>query len=582
MDRVVNGNGHQTAEDREACRDRILSNNYYDFIFSVGETIRNELNDENRRCIEQASNRFWIGHIPQYRDINDMIAISTYDAIPKLFGLMDSSNMEKIGVTRLQNQPYLNLTGRGTLIGIIDTGIDYRHPAFRYSNGESRILRIWDQTIQTGVMPNAANYGSEYTQEMINEALASENPLEIVPSVDEIGHGTFMAGIAAGSASIENDFIGAAPDAAIAVVKLKQAKQYLRDYYFIEPNAAAYQENDIMLAVKFLVMLSLETKLPLVILMGLGSNMGGHSGSTYLDIYLGEVASQIGMAVITAAGNEGNRNSHYEGRLVDGQQYDTIEIVVAEGKRGFTAELWTQLPETLSISIVSPTGEIVPRHVARIGRNEVFDFLFENTKIYIDYQMPGGYVGNFLAFLRFQDPTPGIWQIRVYGANITTGEFHMWLPIHEFIGDGTYVVRSSPYITITEPSTAYQPITVSTYNHRDDSIYLNSGRGYTRGNFIKPDLAAPGVNIYGPIPNGEYGIKSGSSIAAAHTAGAVAILLSWGIVERHDLTMDTGSIKGYLVRGAVRKDGIIYPNREWGYGSLNIYNTFEALRNTNR
>ena len=165
---------------------------------------------------------------------------------------MDQTALEVSGILKMQNQPVLALKGRGVLIGFIDTGIDYTNPAFRYSDGSSRIVRIWDQTIQDGTPPVGILYGADYTREQINAALLSENPYDLVPSRDMNGHGTFLAGVACGSESENGDFIGAAPQSEIIMVKLKEAKQYLRDFFFVKDGVPAYQENDIMMAVSYL------------------------------------------------------------------------------------------------------------------------------------------------------------------------------------------------------------------------------------------------------------------------------------------------------------------------------------------
>ena len=458
-------------------------------------------------------------------------------------------------------------------------GIDYMHPIFRYSDGSTRIIGIWDQTIQTGETPEGILYGSEYTKAQIDQALKLDDPYQLVPTTDDIGHGTFMAGIAAGGEDVDNDFIGAAPRAAIAMVKLKEAKPYLKDYFRVREEAYAVQENDIMMGIKYLLNLSGRLNMPAVILITLGTNMGGHSTGTYLSNLLSNISSYIGLCTVVSGGNEGNENSHYRSRVPSTDNSETVELTVAEGSIGFTMEFWTTIPASISFSIISPTGERIRDMRARPGRHEEFRFVFESTVITMDYIIPFGIEGENVAFLRFVDPTPGLWRLIVSGNFINPEEsFDIWLPVRDFMGKGTYFLRPDPYVTLTDPANTPRVITVSAYNHRDNSVYLRSGRGFNRNGDIKPDLAAPGVNVFGPAPGGGFTSQSGASVAAAHVAGSSALMLEWGMARSNIYSMDTGSIKGYLIRGADRTPNSVYPNREWGYGRLNLYQSFEQLR----
>ena len=174
------------------------------------------------------------------------------------------------GILPVHYSPASGYRGNGVLVSIIDTGIDYTHPAFRFSNGSTRMLSIWDQTVQSDNVPERFPYGTLYTSDDINRALLSEEPLELVPTRDEEGHGTFMAGIIAGSEDTANSFIGAAPEASIIAVKLKPAKDYLRDYYVLKEGAVAFQETDIFMAVQFSLSQAVKYQMPLVICFGIG------------------------------------------------------------------------------------------------------------------------------------------------------------------------------------------------------------------------------------------------------------------------------------------------------------------------
>lgn len=369
------------------------------------------------------------------------------------------------------------------------------------------------------------------------------------------------------------------------MVKLKPAKQVLRDYYLVAKDAVCYQETDIFTGIRYLLQLADSMHVPLVILLALGTNNGGHAGNSNLSNYLHGLSELYSLAVVIAAGEEGNRALHYQGDFStiregtpSSSAYETVEILVGEDERGFCAEFWMQLPSYATISVVSPSGEVSPRVAGSLERNYDYRFLFENTKLSIQYRLAGGYLGDVMIFLRVEAPVPGIWKLRIYPSESPGGRYDIWLPIHEFLSSDTRFLKPNPNITLTEPSTTLNAITVSTYNHADDSIYLYSGRGFTRGIAVKPDLAAPGVNVYGPLPENRFGIRTGSSIAAAHVAGASAVLLSWGIIEENAPILDSSTLKGYLIRGANRKSSLSYPNREWGYGSLNLYQSLNILR----
>lgn len=273
------------------------------------------------------------------------------------------------------------------------------------------------------------------------------------------------------------------------------------------------------------------------------------------------------------------------GRLLNDQEYDDVEIRVANGERGFFIELWATEPELYTVGFVSPTGEVIPRLPIGLGAEITVPFTLEQTVITVNYRTTEIGSGSQFVLMRFEAPTAGIWHIRVYNSLFITGIFHMWLPVEGFISEDTFFLRSDPNTTITEPANAAVPITVSTYNHINNSIYIHSSRGYTRGGLIKPDLAAPGVNVYGPglSPGGAGETfpmtrRTGSSVAAAHVAGAVADLFTWGIVRGNNTAMSDASVRAYLIRGANRNPAYTYPNREWGYGTLDLYQTFLRIR----
>ncbi|MBQ7840632.1 MAG: S8 family serine peptidase, partial [Lachnospiraceae bacterium] len=271
-----------------------------------------------------------------------------YRYIPQLYGLESAPGagsrefnpgpLETSGILTQQRAP-LELNGDRTVIGLIDTGISYENPVFRYSDGSSRILAIWDQTDQSGEPPEGFAYGTLYTQEQINEALGSDDPHSIVSERDEIGHGTAMASVAAGSSLEEGiAFTGAAPQAQIVVVKLKPAKQHLREYYLIADDVPAYASEDLMFGVKFVQSFSIPFSRPAVICLGMGTSLGSHNGSSLFSVYLQLVARQLGCAVILSGGNEGNAAGHFRAPMT--QQAQWAELRVGENTKGFSAQLW--------------------------------------------------------------------------------------------------------------------------------------------------------------------------------------------------------------------------------------------------
>ncbi len=534
-------------------------------------------------CIDFVSRQFAVLHIPM-DDLESPMNFSyyTYSAIPKLYSLLDTDSMEASGILPASRIPAFGNQGQGVLIGFVDTGIDYQNPLFRKEDGSSRILGIWDQTLETGVLDPVngfqALYGTQYSREEIDQALAAPDPLALVPSADENGHGTFLASVAAGGEDPDQDFTGAAPKASIAMVKLKPAKEYLRDFYLIREGADAYQENDIMMGVAYLLHLARRFSMPLVICLGLGTNQGSHVGKSPLGLYLDDINIYAGTAVITAAGNETGYGHHYRAVTRPEETLQTVELNVGEKDSGFSLEFWAQDVDIYRVGFISPTGEVVDPLPSSTEEENVIRFLVEQTEITVYSSIINTATGSQMIFIRFKDPMPGIWNLTVSSALNVTGAFHIWLPSRGFISDTTYFLRPDPDTLVTGPGNSQYALTVSAYDHTTGGIYIHSSRGFSRSGQIKPELAAPGVNITGAGLRSGFVQRSGTSAAAAHAAGAAAILLHWGILERNDPFMNTSAIKTYLIRGAKRNPALTYPNREFGYGTLDLYQAFLRLR----
>lgn len=561
-------------------RFKITSNEYMDLIIKYnGNT---ELLKQYEKYSVQIMNpTFAVIYLPVTEIKSDLLIKWGYSSIPKCYALTDDLSLEASGVTKLRATPALNLRGKGVLVGIIDTGIDYTNPVFQNKDGTTKIAGIWDQTIEDGTqfpeMIYPAFYGTEYKREQINAALKSSNPLQIVPSVDENGHGTMLAGIAAGSENKENDFSGVVPDAELLVVKLKQAKNNIRDFFSIPANVTCYQETDIIWGVQYLVDTARNLKRPLAICIGLGTSQGAHDNSGPLNLEITIAGDFPGVAATIAAGNEGNARRHFYSAL-DPDESVPVELNVGAGESGFTMELWGDPPMIYTLDILSPNGEYIPMISKSLEESRTIRFVFEETVININYIMIEPDTGKQIIVLKFSKPTQGTWKFQVYGKSDLKGAFHVWLPSDHFISSNTYFSDSNSYTTITSPANSTVPITVVAYNSNSGTLYADSGKGYSTSNILNPDLAAPGVNIICPTLDRKFTTMSGTSAAAAHTAGITAMLLEWGIVNGNNPNLDTIGIKKFLVRGAQRNKQLQYPNRAWGYGTIDIFNAYNIFR----
>ena len=549
-----------------SCKEKISSEDYWDFIFPPNRSQEVLGVDSGDMCMQEMDFDFYAAYVNRL-DLEPLtLERYWYNSIPDCYSLLDMEALEDAGITAVQNYPTLKLLGENVMIGFVDTGINYSNPIFFDSEGKTRIVGIWDQTIQTGTPPEGLEYGSAYTEEEINRALRAENPLDIVPSEDLHGHGTFLASVAAGGADLEQQFLGAAPAASIAVVKLKEAKKYLKDFYAIREDALCYQENDIMLGLKYLNHLAQQRKMPLVICIALGTNFGGHNGTTPLSLILDFYSRVLNRSVVIGTGNEAAKRHHYYHRFADRNSTSSAEIRVGNGVTGFVTELWSALPNVVTLSITSPSGERTRQVSLRQGYRYHFVFTFERTEVDVEYRLFLENNDSQLIFMRFHNPAPGIWRINVEPIQMSEGEYHMWLPMEEFLSGEVYFLEANPDNTLTEPGTSRHAMTVAYYNSDDNAVDINSGRGYTRDGIIKPDFAAPGVNITGAGIQKNFVTRSSSSAATGITAGAVALLLEWIMQQPGARGVSASQIRTIIVLGANRARRLSIPMRSGGMG----------------
>ncbi|MGO5053507.1 S8 family peptidase [Lachnospiraceae bacterium LCP25S3_G4] len=515
--------------------------------------------------------------IPGKEEDNINCSVYPYRVFPSIFTLNSLVDLEDTGVEKIRRNSNLALYGSSVLVGIIDTGVDYTHPAFRYSDGTSRILSIWDQTIQKNSTPQGFPFGTEYKKPEINLALKSDDPSSVVPSIDEIGHGTAIASIAAGSIDLNNDFSGIVPSAELVVVKLKQAKKLIRQVHFVPEDAICYQESDVIFAVRYLFNIARSLRRPLALCIALGTTQGGHDGLGATSDYLALLnqMSQIGVSV--AGGNEGNNQRHYFGTVDSKSFTKEFELKVNQKDSKFAFEIWPYKPSRFSVIITTPTGDTTGEIYPGFEECRKFNFIYESSVALVSNITIEEETGDQLILIRLKNPIEGIWRFKVRNLENEVSSFHAWLPAGDLISKETYFIESNPDTTLTSPGNADSIMTFTAYNQENNSILIESGRGYTRNNRIKPDLAAPGYNLTCATINGKYGTLTGSGAATAYATGIVAMILEWAVIKGNYTSITGIDINSLLIRGATRDTRIIYPNNIWGYGRINIDGFFMKL-----
>ncbi|MDD6207250.1 MAG: S8 family peptidase [Clostridiales bacterium] len=523
---------------------------------------------------ERINLRYALVHIPLSQLSSYDLTRFGYRAIPKCYTLIDTEALENTGVSRVRRLPYLSLYGNGTYLIVIDTGIDYTLPIFQNEDGTSRIAWLWDQTVDTGSSPEGFPFGSQFSRETITENLHTKGAPLL--SRDTQGHGTFLAGIAAGKEDPQYGFSGVAPNADLIVIKLKPAKTFLRNYFLLPEDAIVFQESDIMMALTWALTKVVELG-PYSVCFGLGTAQGSHQGDNPLSEYFEAVNSAYGACICTGSGNEGNTQHHASGQIARSGDQTTVELKVGTEVPGFSLEIWGTMPYSFTLGLVSPLGEIIPELPYRLGLSQEIPFLFDRTIVHVDYLLSDSLTGNQLILVRFQNPTPGIWKLNLRGFGGMDMPFHMWLPMNSLITPETYFLTPDPYTTLTSPGNTPQLITCVSHDYRNMVNALTNSRGFTAANQIQPTLSFPGENVLGPAPGGLYIRKSGSSIAAACAAGTAALFQEWGVIRENYPQMNGITIRNLFIKGASRLDSQLYPNRENGYGYMNFYGVFESL-----
>lgn len=451
------------------------------------------------------------------------------------------------------------LFGEGVIIGVADSGINYTNQAFRNAGGTTRILKLWDQVTDT-----------VFDEEQINEALLSDNPYSIVNSRDISGHGTHVAGIAAGNyAENKNQNLGIATKSKLIIVKMA------------EPAENSFPKTtQLMEAVDFIVKQANEYGMPFVVNISFGNTYGSHDGTSLLSTYFDSVIDANRMVMAIGSGNEGDSAGHAGGYINVNrgntsdrslEERKDIELQVSEYQGAFGIQLWKNYVDEWGIQITAPSGDSTPI-INKDGY--IFTYELDGTTVKLLYGTPKPYSKYQEVYISLIPKNryvkSGIWNISIIPERTVNGRYDFWLPTSGSINENTRFLTPDPFITLTVPAGTRKAITVGAYNGNNDSIASFSGRGFTReDNQIKPDIVAPGVNIVSASNTGGTTIRSGTSMATPFVSGSAALMMEWGIVRGNDAFLYGEKVKAYMIRGARHLAGINeYPSELAGWGAL--------------
>ena len=445
------------------------------------------------------------------------------------------------------------LSGQGVYMAILDSGIDYTDPMFRYADGTTKIAWLWDQgkraDAEKGEKPPQGFFtGVEYSRKMLNANL-QKNSERL--TTDVTGHGTNVAKIA----------VQGAPESELIVVKLDTVRgtypstvSLLRAFTYVAKKAQA--EN-----------------MPVAINLSYGNTYGAHDGSSLLERFIDNI-TEVGRNVICiGAGNEGASAGHFAGKLSE-NEIQRISFAMGTYERSFSLQLWKWYADRMDISILSPAGEQYLIRNQNAG-GEAQQAVMELTKLLIFSGRPQPYRKREEVYIDFIPVetylNTGIWTIEITPRRIVNGELRLYMPSAVVRSENTRFLLPSPAQTLTIPSTAQKVITVGAYNAYVRSYAAFSGRGDAGSDWAennKPDLAAPGVNIR--IGEGEGGaVVSGTSYATPFVTAAAALLMEYGIVQGNDPFLYGEKVKAYLHAGARQLPGYdIWPNDQVGWGAL--------------
>ncbi len=478
-----------------------------------------------------------------------------YEEIPPAGVNLLPTGIEDICISSLRDENE-GLYGKGVMVAIIDSSVDFNHPAFKDADGKTRIIEIYDQ-----------DTGFHLSEDEINEALFNvqindELRRKINVMADVSGHGTAVAGICAGNfSSNKNRNNGIATKSSILAVKLGT-----------NDNNGFPRTTEIMEALDYVMKKAVELKLPVAVNLSFGNSYGSHDGTSLLETFIDDIAGLGKAMIVVGSGNEGAAGGHYFGQVSEGET-DTVEVFVGIYENSMDIQLWKSYSDIFEIQVISPSGNAT-EIIIESNDDNIKRFSLNGTNLIIYLGTPGPYSiyqEIYFNFIPENDYiTEGIWQINITGDKVVDGKYDMWLPVNASLNGVTSFGRPSPDTTLTIPGTADKVITVGAYDSFTNAYADFSGRGYTRmTEQIKPDIVAPGVDIITAKAGGGLAKRTGTSMATPFVTGGAALMMEWGIVNGNDPYLYGEKLKAYLIRGASQLPGINeYPDKKVAWGRL--------------
>lgn len=470
----------------------------------------------------------------------------TYIEKPKklYFQLVNGKLESCITSVQSKTSQTYSLFGKGTIVAIIDTGIDATSNEFRNEDGTTRILNIWDQTSNI-----------QFDKKQIDESLSTKQYLNI-PGKDVMGHGTNVALIACGKN-------GVASQSDIIVVKMG-----------LSDKDSFPRTTQLMEAIDFVIRKAIEYNKPVAINVSFGNNYGDHTGSSLLETFLNSASENWKCSICVGSGNEGLGATHVSGFL---ENYDEkiIEVAISSYETSISLQIWKDYWDDFDVEIITPSG----KNLGKINYyNQVERTTVDGTTLLMLYGQPSPYSTKQEIYIDMlpqnQYIAEGVWKLKLISNKIITGRYDIWLPSIGSLNLGTGFTTPDSTMSITIPSTADKVISVGAYDARTDSIAPFSGRGYVALSggidIVKPELVAPGVDIF----VNETRKVSGTSYATPFVTGSAALLMEWGIVKNNDPYLYGQKLKSYLIKGSRQLRGMnVWPNAQAGWGALCLRNS---------